>query len=261
MSIPRILILTLLVVTGCSRGYSVRPNPSGVRVDQERKAAIQAELRRCASGIETIKGISQSKINGQSGVRQVFVARYPNRFRFETFPRSSAYGLNLLLLRDGILTYIDRVEKKALEEKDGVGAMVQAFRLPFRAADLSFMLTGCLSEDLLQRRGNDFYRGDALSLVTQDESIFAQFGKRGEGYKLDFAEFRDPLRGSYIAKMSFPRYRSLQGELVPEEIIFESPRYELEGSFSLAQMKLNEPVSDRVFNVSVPSHYSVMKSR
>ncbi len=261
--LPLLLLTAVFFLISCAEHMKVPLiKPEGTELPSSEAVSILKQLKEQDSSVNSFRAladVSMSEKENTARFRQAIVALRPDKIRIETFPGTSFITLFLMAAKDGSAVMLEPGEERAFTAEDPGVLLKKAFKVPLTVPDLIPVLLGRVpSEELEDVAASDIKfdpsRG-SLFLAAKKGGIFREIDrgtvlvkhvqylkKDGSGVRLDVQMFDPVQEGDFI---------------VPSTILVNVPESDLLIELRLGQIRTNQPVNEKLFDIAIPESYSV----
>ena len=240
---------TALLLAGCSGSGSTAESPT--LPNRFPNHSVDQLRNQIAGSADTIHSyVAQARVSVQTPSEdRSFNAVVRHRRADSLFMRVSLFGIEggrILLTPDSVFFY----DKRNTELRVGPLEDVQRlFPAPVSSADFFENMLGLLAPS---GTGN-------WSLQADSSLYYVSRSNDREHYTVDPTRWRvvryeeRAANGTIVQKRIFSNFRSVDGLLLPEQLIFEQPAAGLRAVVKYKEMTLNPPASALSFPLNVPS--------
>lgn len=256
-------VCVLVLVSGCafgSRPWSLKEGDTPVSSDIS--TAYCAVIEKRELQLESARLLYDAAIE-RSGerhdVRIAFVFRRPGDARLEILPVRGAMSIGLAVFSNGNGTAIQPTEQRAIRstsEKRLIEELLPGFS--FTVRELLATLLAEVPQNVCSSpknyRWSNHENGQLMVVESSTDSTWL-LQKDATVEKLIRRDPDSPASPMYI---DISRARASTGSSIPSEITVHMPSISAKVLLKLSQGTLNNKVSDRAVNVSIPEGYDLM---
>jgi len=260
ISVVRLLGGVLLCgsISGCS---FQRPEPTwepdDVLVDATESARLRTQIAARGDDVAAFRGLFQVDVrrgDDRAAFRQAVVFVRPDRLRIEALPPQGALTLHLLVSNRGSVVSLEPGEKKAFIGPASTAVFRRFLNLPFREGEIMALVTGRVEASRLDAASAVRCGTAECTLVSSDERYRYRVDRRSG--ELRSVRIRDPLQGKARIEVRYPDYAAVGAVWLPRTISLLLPSDGVEIAMTRQITTINQPIADRLFEVSIPADYT-----
>lgn len=261
--LPLLASCTLLcsMLSGCAPQRRDAPwLPDEVAVAPAEQAVFQERVVAQSREVASFRGLfktSARRGEGASSFRQAIVFEQPDSVRIEALPPQGAVTLHLLVSHEGRVTVVIPGERRAIRGRSSTALFRQYLDLPFREAELMALISGRVERATFEAQ-SEVRCGKDLCAVRRTDGRYVWRFERQSG-RLISVSIRDPLKLSERVRVHYGGYHEFDGVTVPKQLTLELPQDRVVIAMDAVMVRVNQPIQSALFEVAVPSDYSVVE--
>lgn len=249
VKIKNFVLLLSLFLSACSAHIAQLPKIKGSKL--ENSSLLLATLQTKNQEILNLKFLAHSKLQDQL-FRQIFVIEKPDKFRLETLPLSQSYALDLLVIAQDRLLYINQIEKKFLERESNSASLGKLLHINISVEDLLSLVSARLPKTCLENVE-----------VYQDQNYFQIFSSNFQYYcqvdllskELLMYQVRDIFSSNLRYEFVFDNYQKWGDFSYPQIINLNSYQDEFKLEIRPNAPQFNTEIKNQLFEVAVPAGF------
>lgn len=250
-----VTVLTLVtLITGCFRP-SFEPEGAVVSPISSRQLCVELNTKRKPiQSVRVLADATISSVTERASFRYVVVSKEPASFRVDVLPLNGAFTLGLLVSHEGRALWLNSQEKTYSEDRDERRLVAEYLGLRGVSRETAVaLMTGMLPP--LSCSDVTVYGVENGDKIIVDQRAHVAWRVRGDSSEIVSARVLDP-KGEVVemeasvggVEENAPRKLALE--------IFSPGRARVD--LSLTKVALNPPLSERLFEVTPPSNYTLV---
>lgn len=248
------LATVVSLLAGCFRPSF---EPEGAVLPQDSSQRLCADLNTQRKPVESVRVLADATISSvaeRASFRYVVVSKEPSSFRVDVLPLNGAFTLGLLVSHDGKALWLNSQERTYAEDRDERRLVAEYLGLRGVSRETAVaLMTGLLPK--LSCSEITVYAGGNGDKILVDQRAQVAWRVRGNSSEIVSARMLDP-KGDLVemeasvgaANANAPRSVALE--------IFSPARAHVD--LSLTKVVINPTLSDRLFEVTPPSNYTLV---
>lgn len=256
LRIPRAVtvLIALSVLTGCFRPSF---QPEGALVPTSSSQQVCAELNRSRGQVRSVRVLADATISSvaeRASFRYVVVSQEPSSFRVDVLPLNGAFTLGLLVSHEGRAMWLNSQERTYSEDRDERRLVAEYLGLRGVSREtVVALMTGVLPK--LSCPDVTVYEVANGDRILVDQRARVAWHVAGPSSEIISAQVLDPKGDAVEMEAVVARPQGGAPKTLALEI-FAPARAHVD--LALTKVVLNPTISERLFEVKPPSHYTLV---
>lgn len=244
-----------ILFSACSFSVKDRIEIDAINISAQDYLEQSAKFKAKSDEIYSYRAIARSKLSdGDSTLtqRHVFLFEYPDNIRVEVLPINSAFSLALFVANQHRTALLDVENKEAQVGTPKTLGIESLLRLPIDYQEFEKLLVGRIPDEILNS-SFELECSKSKCLLNSDQR-YLLVSREG---LLEKVQYRDKFKDIIVFEIEYSNYVTIEDLYIPAKVLLKVPRYKFSADLELDVKSLNQDISEGLFQVKIPSNYSV----